>query len=120
MLQEHFESVHRMSSPFGDVLVFRARKPPCLMFEDKIPSRSQAECEVCFVGSKAPDTVSSASQHCPQKATQATAKTAASKVFVRHSPRRSTCKWAREASFLFKLEDEAGDALEEPCRARCR
>ena len=120
VLQEHFESVHRMSSPLGNVLVFGARKPPCLMFEDEIPSRSRAAHEACFVGSKGPSTVSSESRHCPQKATHAMAKTAASKVFVRHSARRSACRWAREAGFLFGLEEEAGEALEEPCRARCR
>ena len=120
MLQEHFDSVHRMSSPIGDILVFGTQKPPCLMFEDKRPSQSQAEREVYFMGLKGLSTVSSASQHCPQKVTQAIAKTATSKVFVRRSAQRSTCKWAREASSLFGLEDEAGDALKEPCRARCR
>ena len=119
-LQEHFESVHRMSSSLSNVLVFGTWKPLCLMFEDKILSQSRAAHEACFVGLKGPSTVSSASQHCPQKAMQATAKTAASKVFVRCSARRSACKWAREAGFLFGLEDEAGEALEEPCRARCR
>ena len=64
--------------------------------------------------------VTSASQHCPQKATQAIVKTAASNIFVRHSMWRSACKWVREAGFLFGLEDDVGDAFKEPCRARSR
>ena len=113
VLQGHFESIHSMSSPFKDASVLGAWKPPCLKFEEERPSGRRDKCEACFVGLKGPSTVTLASLHWSQKATQAIAKTSALNVFVRWSKWWGACKWASKAGFLFGFEDEARAAFDD-------